>query len=428
MTSDDAQILLAAEPTGGAFGDYAVDLVTGTGRVVLSEPLRGMLGCAGARELTLEDIRARTHPADRQRIAEETAAALDDCTRTVIRTRFRLMLADGSAAWLEAFDRIERDGDGRAIRSAGSMRVVAGRKETDRPAAVAIAGDGGAIAPPPKIGQAGSDRESLLDRLSVCKDAGIGDRGLFSISSDILRRKLSGYAELSRDDAALLLALEKKRRFVAARQPLKVGGTGADRSWLIGNGWVYSYKVLFSGERQVVGFHLPGDLIRATGHDGDGAGCSFAAITDCVVCEFDRGLLMKLRRSETMLPDALQWSDAREEAILHQHLISIGRRSAIARVAHLLLELGARLKLVGLADDHGYKCPLSQELIGDALGLTKIHVNRMLRELRELGCLTFKSGHVSFGDMARLSELAEYEPGYLGLRAPPPAAQVSLGA
>ena len=278
-----------------------------------------------------------------------------------------------------------------------------------------------------KPDQAVSDRETLLDRMRVCKDAGNGDRGLFSISSDILRRKLSAFAELSHEDAALLVALERKRRFVPARQQLKLTGAAAGQSWLICNGWVHSYKVLFNGERQVLGFHLPGDLIRATDRDPD-AGCSYAAVTDCVVCEFDRGLLMRLRRSETKLPDALQWSDAREEAILHQHLISIGRRSALARVAHLLLELGSRLELVGLADEHGYKCPLSQELIGDALGLTKIHVNRMLRELRERGCLTFKAGYVAFGDIESLSELAEYDPGYLGLREAGPAGLAILGA
>jgi CRP-like cAMP-binding protein len=185
---------------------------------------------------------------------------------------------------------------------------------------------------------------------------------------------------------------------------------------------------LSNGERQVVGFYLPGDLIGAHGRGGDAAGCSYAAVTDCVICEFDRGMVTKLRRSETMLPDALQWSDAREEAILLQHLISVGRRSAIARVAHLLLELGARLTLVGLADAHGYKCPLSQELLADALGLTKIHVNRMLRTLREIGCLTFRDGYVSFGDMAKLTELAEYDPGYLDLRAQPPVPRASIQA
>jgi CRP-like cAMP-binding protein len=176
----------------------------------------------------------------------------------------------------------------------------------------------------------------------------------------------------------------------------------------------------------VVGFHLPGDLIGADGRGGD-SGFTYTAVTDCVACEFDRAMAMKLRRSETVLPDALQWSDAREAAILQQHLISIGRRSAIARVAHLLLELGARLKLVGLADDDGYRCPLSQELLGDALGLTKIHVNRMLRELRELGCLTFRNGRVTFGDMAKLVDLAEYDPAYLDI-SPEPAPNTGMRA
>jgi hypothetical protein len=85
-----------------------------------------------------------------------------------------------------------------------------------------------------------------------------GDRGLFTICTELLRRKLAGYAPLTREDAALLGLMEKKRRFVPARQWLDVG---ANRTLLIGNGWVYSYKALASGDRQVVGFHLPGDLI-----------------------------------------------------------------------------------------------------------------------------------------------------------------------
>jgi biotin operon repressor len=145
------------------------------------------------------------------------------------------------------------------------------------------------------------------------------------------------------------------------------------------------------------------------------------------VCEFDRAMVMKLRRSETVLPDALRWSDAREAAIVQQHLISIGRRSAIARVAHLLLELGARLQARRPRRGRRLPCPLSQELLGDALGLTKIHVNRMLRELRELGCLTFRNGRVTYGDMARLIDLAEYDPAYLDV-SPEPAPNTGMRA
>jgi CRP-like cAMP-binding protein len=525
MVDDEAETLAAADLAAGDSGERSIDVVTGN--VVLSASLSGLFGIADAGRLTLEAYRARIHPADRQRIAEEFAAALADPSRTSIRTRFRVLRPDGSATWLEARDTIERDGEGRAVRTAGIVRTAAGRKRPEQPgeqdwsrfeaalantsvvvfqqdlalrytwihdprlrfeaqsvlgktdselagpaiagpldaikrqvidtgmsarhevtmqgprargrydlyvepqhdesgavvgvtcAAIEIAVERGGSGAPSKLRQAISDRDALLGRLEARSDPGSAERGLFTICIDVLRRKLAGFAALSREDAVLLGLMEKKRRFVPARQSLDIG---ANRSWLIGNGWVYSYKALANGERQVVGIHLPGDLI-----DADGGGFSYAAVTDCVVCEFDRAMVMKLRRSESVLPDALQWSDAREAAILQQHLISIGRRSAIARVAHLLLELGARLKLVGLAGDDGYDCPLSQELLGDALGLTKIHVNRMLRELRERGCLTFRNSRVTYGDMVRLIDLAEYDSAYLDLR-PEPAPNTGMRA
>jgi PAS domain S-box-containing protein len=535
MTGEDAEALMP--DAAGVFGRCDVDFATG--EVTLTAPLRKLFGFAEAGRLSLDDIRARTHPADRQRIAEEMAAALDDSSKASVRTRFRIQRQDGSTVWLEAHERILRDGDGRAIRTAGVMHAVTGRKRAEPPedqswrrfeaalantsvvvfqqdlalrytwihnpklgfdaqsvlgktdceltgpelarpldaikrgvietgqsarrevtmqgpgargrynlyveprrdesgaivgitcAAREIAVERGGAGAPSKLRQAISDRDALLDRIGARNgarnDTG-ADCGLFAICIDVLRRKLTGYATLTREDIALLGLMEKKRRFVPARQRVEIGASSANRPWLIGNGWVYSYRTLASGERQVMGFHLPGDLIGASGPGGDRAGTSHVAVTDCVLCEFDRAMVMKLRRSETMLPDALNWCDAREEAILQQHLISVGRRSAIARVAHLLLELGARLKLVGLADDAGYTCPLSQELLGDALGLTKIHINRMLRELRELGCLTFRNGEVSFGDMARLTELAEYDAAYLDLRVQGPQPQAGMQA
>lgn len=527
MAGDDAETLMPPDPAAVDSGECSIDLAAG--EVVLTGPLAELFGSAEDGRLRLDDLRARIHPADRQRVAEEIAAALDDAARSIVRTRFRILRRDGSVTWLAARDRIERDGDGRAVATKGVMRPVTGRKRSEQPeldwrrfeaalantsvvvfqqdlalrytwihdprlgfaaqsvlgrtdaelagpeiagpldaikrdvietgqsarrevtmqgrgargrydlyvepqrddsgavvgvtcAAIEVAAERGRREAPSKMRQAISDRDALLDRLETRSDPG-GDRGLFTICTELLRRKLGGYAPLSREEAALLTLMEKKRRFVPARQRLDIG---ANRTWLVGNGWAYSYKALANGERQVVGFHLPGDLIGADGRGGD-SGFAYIAVTDCVVCEFDRAMAMKLRRSETVLPDALRWSDAREAAIVQQHLISIGRRSASARVAHLLLELGARLKLVGLADDDGYRCPLSQELLGDALGLTKIHVNRMLRELRELGCLTFRNGRVTFGDMARLVDLADYDPAYLDI-SPEPAPNTGIRA
>ncbi|MEQ1522280.1 MAG: helix-turn-helix domain-containing protein, partial [Aestuariivirga sp.] len=96
-----------------------------------------------------------------------------------------------------------------------------------------------------------------------------------------------------------------------------------------------------------------------------------------------------------------------------EHLVDIGRRNALERTAHFLLELGARLKLVGLGTKEGYACPLSQDMLADALGLTAVHINRVLRQLREKGLLTYRNGQVTFDDFDRLVKLAAFDTAYL---------------
>jgi CRP-like cAMP-binding protein len=102
---------------------------------------------------------------------------------------------------------------------------------------------------------------------------------------------------------------------------------------------------------------------------------------------------------------------AHERAGFADRLVDLGRRDSLARVAHLLLELWRRLFVVGAATPSGYPCPLTQYLIADATGLTAIHVNRVLRELRESGLLTFRHGHVRFHDFDRLVQLTGFDQG-----------------
>lgn len=96
-----------------------------------------------------------------------------------------------------------------------------------------------------------------------------------------------------------------------------------------------------------------------------------------------------------------------------EHLVGIGRRDAEQLMAHFLLELGARLKLVGLGSPEGYACPLSQYLLADAMGLSSIHVNRVLRKLQEDGLVTFRNGQVEFHDLDGLVLLADFDKTYL---------------
>jgi hypothetical protein len=134
---------------------------------------------------------------------------------------------------------------------------------------------------------------------------------------------------------------------------------------------------------------------------------------ECMISELDAAVLEAITQSTEPLAAAFRWVNALGEATVGQHQVSVGRRSAPARVAHLLLELGDRLQLAGRADAAGFRCPLTQLDIADALGLTSVHVSRTLKQLREMGCLTFRNGFVAFDDREPLVELAFYDASFL---------------
>ncbi len=257
------------------------------------------------------------------------------------------------------------------------------------------------------------DRDLLLDRISARLDTRHRDRGLIPVCTSALERKLAGFAGLSGEERAVLIGLEAESRYVPAKEQLDLDADDASHTWLIGTGWVYSYHLFADGRRQIIGFHLPGDLIGRGGQLTTAGPHLYATATDCVLCTLDQPALGDILRGRTPLADGLRWAAARDAAITEQHLVSIGRRSAEARLVHLLLELGARLEAVQLADPGGYRCPLTQELLADALGLTNVHVNRLLRRLRDQGLMTFIRGFVAFTDKPRLLELAEYDASYL---------------
>jgi len=150
-------------------------------------------------------------------------------------------------------------------------------------------------------------------------------------------------------------------------------------------------------------------LLRTADH-------SFSALTDAVVSPLEGTHLMKCVTQFPRLGSALLWAASRDEAMVVEHLVSIGRRSAIERTAHFFMELAERLSLVGHATETEFECPLSQFVMADALGLTSIHVNRVLRQLRELSLLTIRKKTVNIHDLAGLRKLAGFQGGYLNSR------------
>ncbi len=163
---------------------------------------------------------------------------------------------------------------------------------------------------------------------------------------------------------------------------------------------------------------MPGDflglrsvLLRTSDH-------SFEPIVDIEAAEVLASDLLDAFARTPRLATAILWAASRDEAMVVEHLVGIGRRDADARMAHFLLELGSRLALVGIGSREGFDCPLTQYHLADTLGLSAVHVNRVLRQLRESGLVTFRDGRVTFHDYGGLVELAEFDPEYLDQTGP----------
>jgi CRP-like cAMP-binding protein len=187
----------------------------------------------------------------------------------------------------------------------------------------------------------------------------------------------------------------------------------SNRAFLLKSGWACCYKDLREGGRQIISFPLPGDFIGLSSILLKSSDHSVAAVTDVVVSRVNLASLMRLFEKFPRIAAAILWSASRDQAMVVEHLVDVGRRSSVERVAHWLLELRQRLLLVGLASETEFEFPLTQYDLADALGLSPIHVNRVLRHLRQQDFLVVKSHRAIVHNLAGLTELAGYESSHL---------------
>jgi CRP-like cAMP-binding protein len=239
------------------------------------------------------------------------------------------------------------------------------------------------------------------------------DPAILTLQDSPLARKLSAFVRLAPADLLAVSDLHRRRRKFAVGSEMIYQGQTDQVAFVLASGWACSYKILPGGTRQIVDFQLPGDflglrsvLFRTSDHNVE-------PITPVQASEVTQRDLLSVFASTPRLAAAVLWAASRDEAMVVEHLVDLGRRSAAERMAHFLLELNARLRLVGMADRAGFACPLSQYLLADALGLSAVHVNRVLRELREEGLVTFQKGQVTFDDYDGLVEAASFDRAYL---------------
>ncbi len=223
-----------------------------------------------------------------------------------------------------------------------------------------------------------------------------------------LTKKLTAFIALSADELRLLAELQSKSFAVASGKEITEEGQTGHKAYVLQNGWAQTYKVMPDGGRQIIGFPIPGDCVGLRSVLLWTSDHSFSALTDAVVSAVPADLFLQLLNDHPRLGAAFLWAASRDEAMVVEHLVNIGRRNALERMAHFFMELAERLMLVGLATETEFKCPLNQYVIADALGLSAIHVNRVLRELRERNLLTVQTGKVIIHDVVALKELAGY--------------------
>ena len=215
---------------------------------------------------------------------------------------------------------------------------------------------------------------------------------------------------------ARLNAVRAGIRMVQSGQP--ICGPGLDDGYLytVFRGWAFSYRLRADGRRQILDFHLPGDLIGSERLATPSSDIGLEALTPVVLCAFRRGDLIEAAEEHAAFGGALTWMTAREGAVLSERLVTLGRRRAAERVAHLALELWTRQGWREAPRDGTCPFPPTQRHVADALGLTTEHVNRALAELRERGLMQLERRTLTVPDPEQLATFADWANSYLAPR------------
>lgn len=224
--------------------------------------------------------------------------------------------------------------------------------------------------------------------------------------------------ELSDDERSLLeSAVSQAQEFpaghVVVRQGVPVGV-----STLLVQGLMTRHVHALDGKRHLVAVHVPGDFVDLHAYALKTLDHDVAALTDIRVAIFSHASLEEIQNSDSRLTRRLWFLTLLDAAMHRQWIYRLASLNAIARVAHFLCEMNARLLAIGVSDGTSFPLPMTQADIGEVCGLTNVHVNRVLRELREAGVCHVRSSHLYITDLKKLVSMAVFDPAYLYLSDP----------
>ena len=233
--------------------------------------------------------------------------------------------------------------------------------------------------------------------------------------------KLSGLAELSARDVATLEAATAHPRRYGARRDLIREGDEPGPMFVVLEGWGCRYKILPTGTRQIMAFLMPGDacdlhvkLLAEMDH-------GIQAVTPVMVATVSRETMQTMMHEHPAIARAMYVAQLVDEGTMRAWITSMGRRNSIERVAHLVCELYLRARNIGLTHGDEFALPLSQLVLADALGMTAVHINRVLKQLRVSGAMDVRRGSVSILNPRQLVQIAGFDENYLHRRLRQPA-------
>lgn len=231
-----------------------------------------------------------------------------------------------------------------------------------------------------------------------------------------LIRKLEQFVRLSAEERRVLAGLaDLKVRRLAPREDIVREGEKPTHVNLFLDGWACRYKTLEDGRRQIIAFFVPGDMcdlnifiLREMDH-------SIAPLTPITLVEIPHETLNEITATHPRITQALWWETLVNAAIQREWTVNLGQRTALERLSHLLCELFFRLRAVGRTEGNACEFPITQSDLGDTVGLSTVHVNRTLQDMRASGLISLAGRELIIHDLERLQRTAMFNPNYLHL-------------
>lgn len=227
--------------------------------------------------------------------------------------------------------------------------------------------------------------------------------------------KISQVVKLDEQDRSVLENLTARAVSVEPGRTLARQGDRPDQMHVVLQGFLARYKILGDGQRQIVSLLVAGEACGLQAYTLDALDYGVCSIGEALVATLPRQEVLGVMARRPTLAAGLRWGELQAESILWEWITSLGRRNAYRRAAHLLHELHLRLSAAGLDGEDGYDFPLTQMDLSDVLGMSVVHVNRVLQRLREEGLIVLRQGRLTLPDPPRLAAAAGFDAAYLHL-------------